>query len=90
MKQAPFRGTAPALITPFTADDQVDEAALRRVIDFQIDGGPDYAGIDALVVLGTTGENPTVTPEERQRVVELVIGHVAGRIPGCEICLNPI
>jgi 4-hydroxy-tetrahydrodipicolinate synthase len=81
MKQAPFRGTAPALITPFTAHDQVDEAALRRVIDFQIDGGSDYAGIDALVVLGTTGENPTVTPEERQRIVELAIGHVAGRIP---------
>ena len=81
MKQAPFSGTAPALITPFTTDNEVDEAALRHVIDFQIAGGPDYAGIDALVVLGTTGENPTVTPEERQRIVEVVIEHVAGRIP---------
>ena len=82
MKQAPFRGAAPALITPFTADNQVDEAALRRVIDFQINGGDSgFRGIDALVVLGTTGENPTVTPEERQQIVELAIEHVAGRIP---------
>ncbi len=82
MKQAPFRGTAPALITPFTADNQVDEAALRGIIDFQIDGGDsDFLGIDALVVLGTTGENPTVTPSERERIVELVIEHVGGRIP---------
>ena len=89
MKQAPFSGTAPALITPFTADNQVDEAALRRVIDFQIDpsagsgqvAAGEYEGVDALVVLGTTGENPTVSVEERQRIVVVAIEHVAGRIP---------
>lgn len=81
MKQPVFRGTAPALITPFTADDRVDEAALRRLIDFQIEGEDDYDGVDALVVLGTTGENPTVTPEERRRIVDLCIEHVAGRVP---------
>ncbi len=82
MKQAPFSGTAPALITPFTADNQIDETALRRVIDFQISGGDSgFRGVDALVVLGTTGENPTVFAEERQRIVEVVIKHVAGRIP---------
>jgi len=71
MKQAPFRGTAPALITPFTADNQIDETALRRVIDFQISGGDSgFRGVNALVVLGTTGENPTVSAEERQRIVE--------------------
>ncbi|MDX1440485.1 MAG: 4-hydroxy-tetrahydrodipicolinate synthase, partial [Rubricoccaceae bacterium] len=85
MKQPPFRGTAPALITPFTADNRVDEDALRRVIDFQIDGGleynAEYKGVEALVVLGTTGENPTITTEERKRIVGLVMAHVAGRVP---------
>ncbi len=82
MKPAPFRGTAPALITPFTADNQVDYVALRRVIDFQMDGSDSsYRGIDALVVLGTTGENPTITQDERTRIVEFVVDHVAGRIP---------
>ncbi len=82
MRQAPFRGTAPALITPFTAENRVDEPALRRIIDFQIEGGDlDYRGVNALVVLGTTGENPTITPDERERIVELAIEHVAGRVP---------
>ena len=80
-KQPVFRGTAPALVTPFTADDRIDEAALRRVIDFQIEGEGDYDGVDALVVLGTTGENPTVTHDERRRLVDLVIEHTAGRVP---------
>ncbi len=71
-----FRGTAPALVTPFTADDQIDEPAFRRLIDFQIDGG-----MEALVVLGTTGENPTVTHDERRRLVEIAVEHTAGRVP---------
>ena len=81
MKQPIFRGTAPALITPFTADDHIDEAALRRVIDFQIEGEGESGGVEALVVLGTTGENPTVTPDERRRLVAFVMEHVAGRVP---------
>ncbi len=81
MKKAPFRGTAPALVTPFTPDGAVDEAAYRRVLDFVIDGGPDYAGVEAVVVLGTTGENPTVTPDERRRLVARTGEHVAGRVP---------
>ena len=78
-----FRGTAPALVTPFTADDHVDEAAFRRIIDFQIDPGAEdgYAGVEALVVLGTTGENPTVTHAERRRIVELAVEHADGRVP---------
>ncbi len=71
-----FRGTAPALVTPFTPDDRIDEAAFRRLIDFQIDGG-----MEALVVLGTTGENPTVTPDERRRLVDLAVEQTAGRVP---------
>ncbi len=76
-----FRGTAPALVTPFTTDDRVDEAALRRLIDFQVEGSAGYAGVEALVVLGTTGENPTVTDAERRRITEVAIEHAAGRVP---------
>jgi 4-hydroxy-tetrahydrodipicolinate synthase len=72
-----FRGTAPALVTPFTDDGSaVDEAAFRRLIDFQVEGG-----VEALVVLGTTGENPTVTERERERITALCIEHTAGRVP---------
>jgi 4-hydroxy-tetrahydrodipicolinate synthase len=71
-----FRGTAPALVTPFTSDDRIDEAAFRRLVDFQIDGG-----MEALVVLGTTGENPTVTHAERRRLVDLAVEQTAGRVP---------
>jgi 4-hydroxy-tetrahydrodipicolinate synthase len=71
-----FRGTAPALITPFDDDDGVDERALRRIIDFQIEGG-----VDALVVLGTTGENPTVTHEERRRIIDVALDQTARRVP---------
>lgn len=71
-----FRGTAPALVTPFTADDEVDEEAFRQLIDFQIGGG-----VEALVVLGTTGENPTVTHDERRRLVDVALDQAAGRVP---------
>ena len=86
VRQPVFRGTAPALVTPFTPDGDLDEPAVRRLIDRQLAGspGPDgaaYPGVEALVVLGTTGENPTVTHDERRRLVELVIAHTAGRVP---------
>jgi 4-hydroxy-tetrahydrodipicolinate synthase len=71
-----FRGVAPALVTPFTADDEIDEAAFRRLIDYQIDGG-----VSGLVVLGTTGENPTVTHDERRRLVDAAVDAADGRVP---------
>jgi 4-hydroxy-tetrahydrodipicolinate synthase len=76
MSQPLFRGTAPALVTPFDRNDHLDEDALRRIIDFQIDGG-----IDALVVLGTTGENPTVSHDERRRIIDVALDQVQRRIP---------
>lgn len=76
-----FRGTAPALVTPFTADGTLDEPALRRLIDFQLRGSDGYAGVEALVVLGTTGENPTVTHDERRRIVDVALEQVGGRVP---------
>ena len=71
-----FRGTAPALVTPFTEGDKFDGPAFTRHIDRQIDGGA-----DALVALGTTGENATIWPDERRKIVDLAIEHTAGRVP---------
>jgi len=71
-----FRGTAPALITPFTSDGDIDRSAFCALIDRQI-----VAGSSALVVLGTTGENATITPEERTKLVALSVEHVNGRVP---------
>lgn len=74
-RKIPFRGTATALITPFSSGE-IDTEALARLIEFQIDGG-----VSALVLLGTTGENPTVETDERQRLVEFAVEQSAGRIP---------
>jgi 4-hydroxy-tetrahydrodipicolinate synthase len=71
-----FRGTAPALVTPFTAEDELDGPAFRNLIDWQI-----RQGADAVVVLGTTGENPTISPEERHRLTEMAVDVSNGRIP---------
>jgi 4-hydroxy-tetrahydrodipicolinate synthase len=71
-----FRGVAPALLTPFTADDDIDGPAFRRLIDRQIEGG-----VSALLVLGTTGENPTVNATERRRLVDIAVEHADGRVP---------
>lgn len=71
-----FTGTGTAIVTPFTADDKIDYEAFKRHVDLQIDGG-----VDALVVLGTTGENATVWPKERTEFVAAAIDHVDGRIP---------
>jgi len=71
-----FRGAAPALVTPFTDTDRIDHDAFRRLIDAQIEGG-----VAALVVLGTTGENPTVSHEERRALVDTAVTHTDGRVP---------
>jgi 4-hydroxy-tetrahydrodipicolinate synthase len=71
-----FRGVAPALVTPFTADDAIDADAFRRLIDLQIEGG-----VHGLVVLGTTGENPTISHDERRHLVDIAVEQAAGRVP---------
>jgi len=70
-----FRGLGTALITPFTPSGALDESALERFVDFQIDGGVDF-----LVPCGTTGENPALSAAEHRRVVELVIRRAHGRV----------
>lgn len=69
-------GTMTAIVTPFTADGSVDEEALRRHIQHQLDGG-----IDGLVPCGTTGETPTLTVEEYQRVVRTTVELAGGKVP---------
>lgn len=71
-----LKGCGTALVTPFKQDESIDEAALRRLIEFQIDGGVDF-----LVACGTTGESVTMTDDEQERVVEIAVETVAGRIP---------
>ncbi|MDY3868278.1 MAG: 4-hydroxy-tetrahydrodipicolinate synthase [Pyramidobacter sp.] len=70
-----FRGTGTALITPFR-DGAVDFDALESLLNFQVE-----SGVDALVVLGTTGEAATMTPAERDEVISFALATVAGRIP---------
>lgn len=71
-----FRGTATALITPFTKDDKVDVKALCEIVERQI-----ASGVDALVALGTTGEPATLSEEEKKQVVEVCIKQTRGRVP---------
>jgi len=71
-----WTGCGTALVTPFTRDGSVDDAGVRRLAKRQID-----AGIHFLVPVGTTGESPTLSDEERFRVVELVVQEAAGRVP---------
>ncbi|MCD8263884.1 MAG: 4-hydroxy-tetrahydrodipicolinate synthase [Tannerellaceae bacterium] len=71
-----LKGVGVALITPFREDDSVDYEALGRLVDFQVQNGTDY-----LVVLGTTGETPTLTEEEKKKIVSLIVTRVNGRIP---------
>ncbi len=76
MKRAYWTGCGTALVTPFTKSGALDEPAVRRLTRRQVD-----AGIHFLVPCGTTGESPTLTPQERVRVVELVLEEAAGRVP---------
>jgi len=75
MRQA-FTGCGTALVTPFTLGGGLDEAGVRRLARRQID-----AGIHFLVPCGTTGETPTLTPDERRRVVEIVVAESKGQVP---------
>lgn len=70
-----FKGSMTALVTPFR-NDVVDEAAFQKFVDWQI-----KEGIDGVVPVGTTGECPTVSHEEHQRIVELAIEVAKGRVP---------
>ena len=71
-----LQGAYTALVTPLASDGSVDEEALARLVDTQIE-----AGISGLVPMGTTGESPTLTHPEHNHVIELVIRKADGRVP---------
>lgn len=71
-----FRGSLPALVTPFTPDGELDLPALKKLVEWQIEQGS-----HGLVPVGTTGESPTLTHEEHRRVTEEVIRIARGRVP---------
>lgn len=70
-----FKGAMVAIVTPFKGGN-VDEEALRELIEFQIENGT-----DAIVPCGTTGESATLSMEEHERVVEITVEQVKGRVP---------
>lgn len=70
-----FRGSIPALVTPFK-DGKVDEKAFREFVDWQI-----KQGTHGLVPVGTTGESPTLSFDEHKRVIQMAVEVSAGRVP---------
>ena len=76
-----FKGLGIALITPFCKDGSVDYKSLVRLMEYQIDNGADF-----LCILATTGETPCLTKDEKQKIKDLVVSTVKGRVPilmGC-------
>ncbi|KAA5835192.1 4-hydroxy-tetrahydrodipicolinate synthase [Saccharopolyspora hirsuta] len=71
-----LRGVLTALATPFDRDEEVDEPALRRLVDRSID-----AGVDGVVAAGSTAEVGALSPDERLRLVDTVVDQTAGRVP---------
>lgn len=81
MPQNKFRGLGIALITPFRTDGSIDEAALVRLVEYQIKNGADF-----LCIMGTTAETPTLTRDEKRWLRDTLVERVAGRVPllmGC-------
>ncbi len=77
----PITGSIVALVTPMHEDGSVDDATLRKLIDWHIEQGTDCIG-----VVGTTGESPTVTVDEHCEIIRVAVEHAAGRVPimaGC-------
>lgn len=75
MKNTIFTGMASAIVTPMTKTG-IDYDALGRFLEFQIENG-----INAIVVMGTTGENATIEPEDQKEVIRYTVQKVAGRVP---------
>ena len=71
-----LRGTGVAIVTPFSKDESLDLEAFGKLIDHIITGGCEY-----IVVLGTTGETPVLSKEEKVELVQFSTSHIAGRVP---------
>lgn len=71
-----FQGTGVALVTPFHKYGAIDFSAIEKIVEHTLKGGVDY-----LVVLGTTGETPALSKDEKHAVTDFVIDTVNGRVP---------
>jgi 4-hydroxy-tetrahydrodipicolinate synthase len=71
-----IQGSIVAIVTPMFEDGSLDFQSLKALLDWHI-----VEGTDAIVIVGTTGESPTVTVEEHCELIKVAIEHVAGRIP---------
>ncbi|MFC5479596.1 4-hydroxy-tetrahydrodipicolinate synthase [Massilia suwonensis] len=71
-----IKGSIVAIVTPMFEDGSLDKDGLRKLIDWHVE-----EGTDGIVIVGTTGESATVTPEEHVELIKLAVDHVAGRIP---------
>lgn len=76
MREISFRGVFTAMVTPFTKKDNLDEQRLEEIIEAQI-----QSGVDGLVPCGTTGESPTLSHDEHDRVIALTVKFANGRVP---------
>ncbi|NCC12540.1 MAG: 4-hydroxy-tetrahydrodipicolinate synthase [Spirochaetia bacterium] len=76
MREISFRGVFTAMVTPFTKKDNLDEQRLEEIIEAQI-----QSGVDGLVPCGTTGESPTLSHDEHDRVIALTVKFSNGRVP---------
>jgi len=74
--QPVFQGSLVALVTPMHPDGALDREAYRALIDWHVE-----QGTDALVVVGTTGESPTVSMDEHAELIKIAVEHAAGRVP---------
>jgi 4-hydroxy-tetrahydrodipicolinate synthase len=75
MKKRTISGSAVALVTPFKRDESIDETALRRLVQFHIEGGTDI-----IIPCGTTGESPVLSTDEQRRIIEIVKEEANGKI----------
>lgn len=76
-----FKGLGIALVTPFKEDGSVDYKSLVRLVEYQLNNGADF-----FCILATTGETPTLTADEKQKIKDLIVDMVGGRVPilmGC-------
>ena len=71
-----LRGTGVAVITPFTAEDAIDYDALGKLLDYLIENGVNY-----IVTMGTTGETPVLSKEEKKAIIEYTYNHINGKVP---------
>ena len=83
-KTVRLKGVYPAMVTPLTPEEKVDNAAMRRVVRYCLDGG-----VHGLLVLGSTGEFPAMTDAMRQDAIETTLDEVRGGVPVLIGCGEP-